>query len=657
MSSLDAPSLVPDVVAPGQAASLRVRGIDDAVRIVLTRGRDRCLESTFTAQAGEPSATLQVPADAVRGVYTAVIHRRLRPKLVIRDGLSILETTWRDPPFPALPEYDRWHYVQDADGIPMKDMGGRIGYVRHPLVATYFASRYAAIAADANDARAEDARRGFLALVAWLESQSSDGPRGSLVIRHAFPLSVSFRLEPGWISGLTQGRVAEIFLTAARVTGAERFRELARRCCEIMRVPVEEGGLLSEDRFGGVVIEEYPTDPASWALNGIGSAINSLETIGEQLGLEWAGDLVDRVAASLGSRIPLFDAPDPPLGPGSRVQLALRYDVVLRARSPWGRRPARLALHAVRVEHHAHAPTSASGAAVARPRIGQDARGESLVSSDGRLDLELLLSSNRDPFDGATEATCRLELDLECSATAMMRLDVHADRGRGRIGRMVLRPGRRTITFVFDPDAVVPGGVGRVARWNETYHTTNLAWMWQISRFGADPRVSHAARRWLFSLHTGRGRVPVEMDGIDLEPLRRHREEAAARSAGRDSPPTRAARMQVAIADGLLGWAAGDRPRPEIAWVGPRRIPSGAARTLTVAGFGFVGGEQARVGPCEAWVQTRGADELELRVPPLPAGLHAVTIRTADGDPIPCRPEQVVTAVDAPGTGDRYHRR
>jgi hypothetical protein len=613
MGDSDASCFEPRIVIPGEPQRIRLVG-HSASRVVLTRGRERSFEFEVRSDSDGLFVEFMPPADATKGLYNAVLHSRPLGRRVVRNAISILDPKWLTPRFPRLPQYDKWFYVLDEAGIPRKDMGGRIGYVRHPLVATYYAMTYFGHAAGGNCDR-DISLEAFWTITRWLESVASDGPEGSFVVRHPFPLSTSFRLESGWISGLTQGRVAETFVRAGRLDGDPRWNELARRCCEIMRVPVERGGLLACDNLGCVSIEEYPTKPGSWALNGIGSAVHSLETIASQIDLPWAADLIDRVCESMGRKIRLFDAPDTP---GSRVQLALRYDLVLRTRSSWGLGSPLLELHGVRVGHHAEAATSVDG----------DVATGGARSARGSLRFEATLDANRDPFDATTDASSSLELDITSDQRSVATLSVETEGGCVRIGRARLVPGRQRISFRFDAQRVFPGGIGRIARSDETYHTTNLAWMWSLSRFGTDPRLTHTARRWLLSLCTGIGRVPLDLSGVDLSSLRVLRAEAENARRSANHAHARAARMKMDIIDELLHWSEGGG-EASVAYLCPSVIPAGACSEVHVYGFGFRGDERVEIDGARVHAEVVSADEIVVSTPVLSASDHELRVLSA----------------------------
>ena len=250
-----------------------------------------------------------VQPDAVQGLYTAVLLAADGTKWVQRNALLVLLPEHGTDEYPMIESYRQWNYVLSSSGIPMKDMGTGVGFVEHPLVAYYFASTYLQqYRADPDDLAS---KQGAVRVANWLVAQLSEGPQGSLLLKHNFPLE-SWALESGWVSGLTQGRVAEFFVDYGEAFNQPKFFSTAERCLKVLAVPYESGGLLVRDTDGNASIEEFPTSPPGWSINGIGSAVASLLYVDYKLDIEWVRPLVQSVTASIERKIRLFDAPDSP---------------------------------------------------------------------------------------------------------------------------------------------------------------------------------------------------------------------------------------------------------------------------------------------------------------------------------------------------------
>ena len=107
----------------------------------------------------------------------------------------------------------------------------------------------------------------------WLESALTVGDHlvremgegGELVHREPYPHS--YRLPPPWLSAMAQGQAASLLVRLHAARPDERMADAALRALRPLSVPTAEGGVQADLR-GGPFFEEYPTDPASYVLNG-----------------------------------------------------------------------------------------------------------------------------------------------------------------------------------------------------------------------------------------------------------------------------------------------------------------------------------------------------------------------------------------------------
>ena len=123
---------------------------------------------------------------------------------------------------------------------------------------------------------------------------------------HLAAMPHSYWLEPPWLSAMAQGEAASLFVRVASRTGDERYREAAIRALEPMLVPVEEGGVRAE-LDGGFFPEEYPSDPASYVLNGAIFALWGCRDVAIATGDEGAARLYEEGVETLAANIHRFD--------------------------------------------------------------------------------------------------------------------------------------------------------------------------------------------------------------------------------------------------------------------------------------------------------------------------------------------------------------
>ena len=587
-----------------QSIKLVLGAFDGHAKVVATRGRARYFETTLQRDAdGDEFVSLDIPPDAIEGYYTLVVTPVDGKPIVIRNAFMVLDPQHHNGRYPMLDEYEKWGYVIADDGIPMKDVSGAVGFVHHPLVVTYFFVVYNQHFN--RDPSRKGYRDGVLRLLEWLKSAVSEGPQNSLLVRHSFALE-SFDLAPGWISGLTQGRVAECFLIGADITGNQEYRQLAARMMEIFHVPVSDGGLLATDKLGHVSIEEYPSEPASWALNGIGSAIASLEKIAHAIQIDWADDLIERVCDSLEAKISLFDAPD---YPGSKVQLALKR------RLGFSFRPDKISEAVI---------TKAAGKLIRSKPMSDEQQKVNLyevkftpplsdpytvsLCPNGRdascgIDLhpapvwrDSFIDGNIDANNSARSQKTSVGIDIEVDRSGVFALHRKEAEGDMVVFEQRLNAGRHRIETQVDWNDVYRGGVGRIARFDEYYHETNLAWMWCISRYGTKPRLAFAARRWLLSFYLGIGRLPHDGAAVDVTPLeielRLISKELENFAGDVQSPAIRARKCKVETLEFLLSSLRGELPATcEFAM--PCIVMNDDIVRVQVFGHGFKGDERA----------------------------------------------------------------
>ena len=128
---------------------------------------------------------------------------------------------------------------------------------------------------------------GALATGRYLVESQERGGRydGGWVHRFAFPHT--YPLQGPWVSAMAQGEGASLLVRLYGVTSEEVFAEAAQRALRPFRVPVAAGGTRAI-LGGGPFLEEYPTDPPSFVLNGAFFALWGLHDVGVALADEKA---------------------------------------------------------------------------------------------------------------------------------------------------------------------------------------------------------------------------------------------------------------------------------------------------------------------------------------------------------------------------------
>ena len=149
----------------------------------------------------------------------------------------------------------------------------------------------AAAAAAAAHVQAEQQRDGPAA-GGWLE------PRA-----HAH----TFHTPSPWLSAMAQGQCASLLIRVGRERDDGSLVESARRALAPMLVPTSEGGVQARLN-GGLFLEEYPTEPPSFVLNGGIFALWGVYDVWRVTGDETAERLWNEVGATLAEALPRWDA-------------------------------------------------------------------------------------------------------------------------------------------------------------------------------------------------------------------------------------------------------------------------------------------------------------------------------------------------------------
>ncbi len=146
----------------------------------------------------------------------------------------------------------------------------------------------------------------------WLESarataeylMSRQQQDGSWVQHEAFPHT--FPLSPPWRCGMAQGESASLLVRLHLTTGEDAYAEAALSALAPLSLTREEGGVRAV--LGGKPwLEEYPTDPPSFVLNGAIFALWGLRDVAVGLDDPDAARMFDEGVDSLAGNLHRFD--------------------------------------------------------------------------------------------------------------------------------------------------------------------------------------------------------------------------------------------------------------------------------------------------------------------------------------------------------------
>lgn len=126
-------------------------------------------------------------------------------------------------------------------------------------------------------------------------------------LEHHYDFPHTFPLRKPWISGMAQGQAASLFVRLHGHTGDERWAEAARAALAPLDVHTRDGGAMNL-LDGRPFPEEYPTEPASFVLNGGIFSIWGWYDVGLGLGDSGASEKFERAVDTLAANIHRWDA-------------------------------------------------------------------------------------------------------------------------------------------------------------------------------------------------------------------------------------------------------------------------------------------------------------------------------------------------------------
>jgi heparosan-N-sulfate-glucuronate 5-epimerase len=123
---------------------------------------------------------------------------------------------------------------------------------------------------------------------------------------HLEPMPHTFRLQAPWLSAMAQGEAASLLVRIHLASEAERYADAALRALGPLRVAVADGGVRTT-LDGRPFLEEYPTQPGSYVLNGALFAIWGVRDVAVGLGDATAATEFEQLTDSLAASMHRYD--------------------------------------------------------------------------------------------------------------------------------------------------------------------------------------------------------------------------------------------------------------------------------------------------------------------------------------------------------------
>jgi hypothetical protein len=140
----------------------------------------------------------------------------------------------------------------------------------------------------------------------YLLDQQTRGGRLDGGWPHLWSYPHTYRVRPPWLSAMAQGEAASLLVRLYRHTRDERYADAALRALRPLRVPVAEGGVMTRLR-GGLFLEETPTQPGSFILNGAIFALWGCYDVAVGLGDAGARELSEEATETLAQHLGAWD--------------------------------------------------------------------------------------------------------------------------------------------------------------------------------------------------------------------------------------------------------------------------------------------------------------------------------------------------------------
>jgi heparosan-N-sulfate-glucuronate 5-epimerase len=87
---------------------------------------------------------------------------------------------------------------------------------------------------------------------------------------------VKYNIDAPWPSAMTQGEIISLYLRVYQITNDNDLLETTKRAYNFLKIDYLKGGARRIDENGDLWLEEYPSDPPSYVLNGFIYAVFGL---------------------------------------------------------------------------------------------------------------------------------------------------------------------------------------------------------------------------------------------------------------------------------------------------------------------------------------------------------------------------------------------
>ena len=191
--------------------------------------------------------------------------------------------------------------IKDEDGVRLVEVRGEIVY--NPVsIAQYGLIQYSNYIENNNEEYLNDA----LVQAEYL-LKIQDKENGKFYYDFNFKVGgTNCTLEAPWSSAMAQGQIISLFCRIYNQTSDEKYLDAAKLALKPLTIKVEDGGLVA-DFFGRPYLEEYPTEPANYTLNGYMFTIIGVYDLYHVSSDETAKQIYDTAIETLEYCLPFYD--------------------------------------------------------------------------------------------------------------------------------------------------------------------------------------------------------------------------------------------------------------------------------------------------------------------------------------------------------------
>lgn len=208
----------------------------------------------------------------------------------------------------------RWGPL-DKEGMPMVDFDKNLAVYRFFLKKDFGTHYLPALPIQYGlahfdnflDTKDKKSKEVFLRATQWCKKNAEVLSNGAAVLRCSFEFP-AYNLKPGWISAMTQGLAVSLLIRAFDHTQDVLFKDLAKRFFLALDIDVKSGGCKVIDSNGNIWLEEYPSNPSSFVLNGYIFTLFGVYDYYKLTGSKEAEDLFNIGAESLNNNLCFYDA-------------------------------------------------------------------------------------------------------------------------------------------------------------------------------------------------------------------------------------------------------------------------------------------------------------------------------------------------------------